>query len=355
MPFSSLRQLDSLMTSDGSPYIGQFDAPVKDLALEKFQYFNDMDKAASKLSCYFDYKQFQFVSINTGKFIIGAAIADIRYVGNGFLYVYDIANNTMIEQSWLRPPSLGYCISSSPFNGNASIGSSASKISFQIKQGQWQLLINTKRIQADLTLTKTSNSLPLAMCSPTGYNGWTYTQKHNALTVDGQLIINQQSQSLTKTLAGYDFSAGYMRRETSWRWASINGFVDNHSFGLNLATGVNETGSSENVCWFNGKRYYLPVVHFKFQRQRQKNKKLKDQLDNKTWRIISEKKEGNPAQVDLTFTPLNSREERLNLWLLKSNFRQYIGHYNGTIRNIDGNDIVITNLLGLSEDHFARW
>ena len=53
--------------------------------------------------------------------------------------------------------------------------------------------------------------------------------------------------------------------------------------------------------------------------------------------------------------PLNSREERLNLWLLKSNFRQYIGRYNGVIRNIDGNDLLINNILGLSEDHFARW
>jgi len=349
MPFSSFRQLDCLMTSDGSPYIGQLDAPVKDLALGKFQYFNDMDKAASKFSCYFHYKQFQFVSINTGQFIIGAAIADIRYVGNGFIYVYDIANNTMIEQNWLRPPTINYQMSESPFSGCASIGSSNRKVAFEIKQGQWQLLINTKHIQAEITLTPPKDSLPLAMCSPTGYNGWTYTQKHNALTVSGQLIINQQSQDLSKTLAGYDFSAGYMRRETSWRWASINSHVGNNSFGLNLAAGVNETGTNENAYWFSGKRHYLPAVKFKFQRQR--NKKL----STKTWHIVSADDEGNSAQVDLTFTPLNSREERLNLWLLKSNFRQYIGHYNGTIRTIDGNDIVITNLLGLSEDHFARW
>lgn len=349
MPSVPISQHDSLMTKDGTPHFGQFDAPVKSLALDKFKYFSDMDKSASKYSRYFHFKQFQFVSINTGQYIIGAAIADIRYLGSGFLYLYDIANNTMVEQSWLRPPSIGYCVSSSPYEGDAQIGSSTNKVAIKLDNGQWRLLINTKYINAELTLTNTNNNLPLAMCSPTGYNGWTYTQKHNALAVDGQLTINQQPQDLKKTLAGYDFSAGYMRRETSWRWASINSYIGSDLFGLNLAAGVNETGGSENVCWFNGKRHFLPPVHFTFQRQR--NKKL----STKQWNIISADNHNELPQVELTFTPLNSREERLNLWLLKSNFRQYIGHYNGIIRNIDGNEIIITNLLGLSEDHFARW
>ncbi|MCO4799691.1 MAG: DUF2804 family protein, partial [Colwelliaceae bacterium] len=55
------------------------------------------------------------------------------------------------------------------------------------------------------------------------------------------------------------------------------------------------------------------------------------------------------------FMPINSRQERLNFWFIKSNFRQYIGHYNGVIRDDEGNKTIINNTLGLSEDHFARW
>ncbi|MCW1890289.1 DUF2804 domain-containing protein [Vibrio chagasii] len=40
----------------------------------------------------------------------------------------------------------------------------------------------------------------MAMCTPTGYSGWTYTQKkHNALTVTGTLEINQRAVSLSTT------------------------------------------------------------------------------------------------------------------------------------------------------------
>ncbi|KGJ88115.1 DUF2804 domain-containing protein [Thalassotalea sp. ND16A] len=338
-----------LINSDGMPKFGQFDHPIENLALNQFRYFGSMDKPAGKLSKHFHYKQFQFVSINTAQYIIGIAIADIRYLANGFIYIYDIASNTIIEQSWLRPPGIGYSTCASPSNGTASIGTAANNIGFIIQNGQWQLRLNTHHVQADICLTPLTNSLPLAMCSPTGYNGWTYTQKHNGLRVTGKLSVNQKTINLNQALAGYDFSAGYMRRETSWRWASINTQTDIGIIGLNLAAGVNETGDSENVLWLNGKRHYLPTVQFDFKRQRSST------LNTQPWHIRSAANSGQTAKVDLNFTPLNSRQERLNLWLLKSNFRQYLGHYNGVIIDSDGNEIMFNNILGLSEDHFARW
>ncbi len=342
-------QTPCLMSAHGEPVFGQFEQPIEDLSLNTFRYFNDMDKPASVFSRYFHYKQFQFVAINTGRYIIGAAIADIRYLANGFLYIYDIANNTMLENTWLRPPTIGYKTFPCAHSGKAFIGGRHNHIRFHIVQGQWQLAIDSLAIKASLTLDKQNNNQPLAMCSPTGYNGWTYTEKHNGLTVKGELLIDQQPQLLDKALASYDFSAGYMRRETSWRWASINGLINHKVFGLNLAAGVNETGVTENACWFDGKRYYLPPVQFSFQRDR-------SQLAiAQPWSISSDTSVTNSPAVNLTFTPVNSRNERLNLGYLKSNFRQYIGYYQGVISNIDGNDIAINNQIGLSEDHFARW
>lgn len=339
----------SLIDNEGLPTFGQFDAPPTDLGVNRFRYFNSMDKPASFLSKYFHYKQFQFVSINTGQYLIGVAIADIRYLGNGFIYVYDKARNTLIEQSWLRPANFGYQVSASPTSGKAFIGSAKSHTAINIQNGAWQLIVKTATITCDVVLTPNKASLPLSMCSPTGYNGWTYTQKHNALSVEGVLIINNAEVNLERTLAGYDFSAGYMRRETSWRWASINHHLKEGAFGLNLAEGVNETGGSENVYWLNGVRHYLPAVHFSFERQRSQ------QFNSKCWHISSVESNNGLPQIELEFIPLNSRAEKLNFWLLKSNFRQFIGHYNGVIRCNDGKNIELKNVLGLSEDHFARW
>ncbi|MCG9639995.1 DUF2804 domain-containing protein [Vibrio sp. Isolate34] len=328
----------SLIDSNGQPTIGHFDGIPKHLNIEKFDYRNAMDAKANPWQKYFHYKQFQFVSIVTETHIIGVAIADIRYLSSAFCYVYDIQNNELEEGSWLRPLGFDKQVTSSPFEGTTNIAGQS--IVFDIENGQWNVSLNTKLIKGKICLEPESDSLPMAMCSPTGYSGWTYTQKHNALKVTGSLEINQQPISLEQARTGYDFSAGYMRRETSWRWASINSLAGQKSIGLNLAAGVNETGTCENVLWVDGSRHLLNPVHFMFNR---------DDID-RPWTITSQ-----DGRINLTFTPINQRSEKLNLWVLKSNFRQFIGRFSGSIQDNDGIIHQIENVLGLTEDHFARW
>ncbi|QLE86425.1 DUF2804 domain-containing protein [Shewanella sp. Scap07] len=331
------RAPQELITS-GKPEFGHFDGIVKQLAVDKFQYFSEMDTPRSGLAKHFAYKQFQFIAITTPRYMIGVALADIRYVGSSFCYVYDIKANKLVEHNFLRPLGLGYTMTDSPYSGRSSIA--GGKVAFVIEDGLWQLTLNMKHIQADLRLTPLALSLPMAVCTPTGYSGWTYTQKHNGLKVSGTLTIEHEPQPLNQALGGYDFSAGFMRRETSWRWASINGRIADKIIGLNLAAGVNETGSNENVFWVDGERHLLGAVHFEFERHNR----------DSDWRVFSD-----DGRVDLQFMPHNCRKEKLNLVLLKSNFRQYIGTFSGTITDTKGCEHQISNVLGLTEDHFAKW
>ena len=330
----------SLISARGMPIFGHFDGPVASLGLEQFYYANEMDRPASMVSRYFHYKQFQFVCLVTPNFIIGIAIADIRYVGSAFCYLYDVKENQLIETNWLKPLGLGYSLTPSPMEGLATVSGRKGSVSFNLSLGVWSLSIDTANIKAVL-------SLPMAMCNPTGYSGWTYTQKHNGLTPQGKLTVNGEPQPLNQALGSYDFSAGYMRRETSWRWACINAHSDKGVIGLNLAAGVNETGCNENVFWVNGERHLLGPVHFDFARQR--GDKVSDNV-GELWRIYSDN-----GQIDLSFKSLNCRQEKLNLLLLKSNFRQYIGYYSGYIIDNSGVKHTLENVLGLTEDHFARW
>ncbi|MEZ9654629.1 DUF2804 domain-containing protein [Vibrio splendidus] len=328
----------SLIDSNGQPIIGHFDGIPKQLNIENFDYRSSMDSKAAPWQKHFHYKQFQFASIVTDTHIIGVAIADIRYLGSAFCYVYDIESNELQECSWLRPLGFDKQVTPSPFEGKTSIA--GQNIAFVIEGGQWRVRLNSKLIKADIALKPETDSWPMAMCSPTGYSGWTYTQKHNALRISGDIQIKGESLDLEQARAGYDFSAGYMRRETSWRWASINTQSNGTDIGLNLAAGVNETGGCENVLWVNGSRHLLNPVQFTFSRQK----------TDLPWQITSQ-----DGRIDLAFTPLNNRSEKINLWLLKSNFRQFIGHFSGSIEDNDGVTHQLDAVLGLTEDHFARW
>lgn len=333
---------ESLFDAQGLPTFGHFDGIVRQLDIDAFKYFTTMDKPASAVAKHFDFKQFQFISVVTPRYVLGIALADIRYVGSAFCYVYDILANRLSEIKWLKPFGFGYQMTASPWDGHSHIGGKRASIRFDIQQGQWGVAIDSERVQAKLTFVAPPLSLPMAMCNPTGYNGWTYTQKHNGLSVKGKLTIEGEPQPLNHALAGYDFSAGFMRRDTSWRWASINARIEEGVMGLNLAAGVNETGCSENVFWINGERHLLGAVHFQFQRH--------DAQANQPWRIVSDN-----GQVQLTFSPSNCRSEKLNLLFLKSNFRQYLGCFSGQIIDNQGRIYQLNQVLGLTEDHYARW
>ncbi|MGL4474440.1 MAG: DUF2804 domain-containing protein [Shewanella sp.] len=337
---TTIKAPPQLIAPSGEPQYGYFDGIVAELNLDDFDYQTCMDKPASRLAKHFHYKQFQFVGIKTRDYVIGVALADIGYLGSGFAYIYHIKTNRLTQIDWLKPLGLGYQTVPSPKQGIGTIADRHASVRFTITDGQWHLSLQSMAINAELDLIAPPLSLPLALCNPTGYSGWTYTQKHNALKVKGTLTIDGAAVSLLGSSAGYDFSAGFMRRDTSWCWASINSITADGAIGLNLAAGVNETGLNENVFWCNGERHLLGPVQFEFSR-----KNL-----NQAWQIKS-----IDGRVNLSFQGLNQRSERRNLWLLKSNFRQNIGVFNGYVIDNQGRRHIIDNLLGLTEDHYARW
>ncbi len=328
-----------LINANGEPRFGHFATPVTELAIPQFVYRNVMDKPASALAKYLHFKQFQFISISHPDWQIGIAIADIRYAGSAFCYFYDRHSNSLDEIELIRPFSLGVQMSPSPTVGTARING-AQSIAMTLQQYNWHLSLKGALLSGELTLHGDVDSSPLALCTATGYNGWTYTQKHNALPVSGKLHYRDTALDLTTALGGYDFSAGYMRRETSWRWGSISAHLPQGRFGLNLANGVNETGNTENCFWLNGSKQLLPPVNIRLNRQQ----------PAQPWQFVSTDK-----QLNLQFQPTGCRQQRLNMGIVASNFRQYCGTFSGELQLETGEKLALNQVPGLAEDHFARW
>lgn len=327
-----------LINHQGMPIFGHFDNIPHTISDEKFFYKTCMDRPASRFRKYFDFKQFQFVSIVTKSNIIGLAIADIRYLSSSFIYVYDKENNTLIDIKTLRPLWFDRKTSKSPFSGLTEI--KKSNLQFHIQDGHWRIKVSHPSIKIDAFLSPIKNSTPLALCTPTGYSGWTYTQKHNTLNIEGQITVAGKLVDLNGALASYDFSSGYMRRETSWQWANINGRNDSCTLGLNISSGVNETGTTENTLWVNGHKHAVSPVMFRINREK----------PDDAWAISSLQ-----GDINLTFKPHKKRSEKINLWLLKSNFRQFIGQFDGFIFDQQGQKHCIDGVWGLTEDHYAKW
>lgn len=327
------------MLFDDTGYLqqGLFDGSVANLNLPAFRLHSVLDHPVGRLKQHFAYKQFQFVCVSGPGWLLAVAIADVRYVCSGFAYLYQQGKPTR-EFALLAPLGFGCLTSDSPQLGAAKMGKGAKHWQIQSASSGWTLTVQAPGLVAEVQLDFDQQQ-PLALAAPTGYNGWTYTEKNNALRVSGSLVLDGQPLELTKARGGIDFSAGFMRRETSWRWSSINTLLDCVPFGLNLACGVNETGLCENALWYDGTIQHLSPARFEFERGQAT-----------PWRIST-----LCGEVDLTFESDFCRQEKLQLGLLASNFRQYVGFYNGTLRLNDGRILQLQHCLGLAEDHYAKW
>jgi hypothetical protein len=339
-------QHEKLILANGQPQYGIFDEPIHEINHRDFDYRTVMDDKAGLLARYFHFNQFQFIGVLSERFILGCAIADVKYISNAFVYLYDRSTGEFDEISLLQALGRGTRLSRFPDEGSSQFRQRGYLFSIEAhpQPRSRRLLVETRdKIRIDITVTEPDRFQPLSICTRAGYNGWVYTQKATALAVDGRIDWKGRCFTIDPvTCTGsYDWSAGYMRRETAWNWGSLSGFAANGKrIGFNLASGVNETGFTENGFWVDGQLHLVGPVHFHFDRLNRLS----------TWQMTSVDK-----RVQVRFEPEGQRTEKINAVLMASNFTQLYGRYYGTLTTLGGQRIELTGQPGFAEDHFARW
>lgn len=300
-----------------------------------------MDRPRPQWARRWRFNQFQFVSAMGRDWVFGLAVVDLKIVSNAFFYLYDFSTGTLHEQSLLAPLARGTRIEPKPEQGEAFFRKGDTTVSVVAGHGERTIQVRAPgNIEVDLTLAEDSD--PLRLVSPAGYNGWVFTRKSAGVPVSGQVRWGAVEWRCDEASRGsVDWSCGFMRRETAWNWACVAGQLpDGRSFGLNLAAGVNETGMTENAFWLDGQCVKLGIARFEFDRYR----------PEEPWRVTTD-----DGRVDLTFRPAGVRQEKLDVLVLASNFRQFIGTFAGFITGEGGERIAIEGMRGLMEDHYARW
>jgi len=335
-----------LINDKKQPRLGVIDQIVDKVNYMDFDLRTPMDRVVSKLGRHLRFNQFQFIGIANKELISGIAIVDLKWVSNAFVYIYDLKLNKLTEVSLLHPFSLGITQSLCPdlgiarFSHFGDVVEISSHLSGQVKKVRVSL---KQKIEMQIQITAPDSFTPLRVCSKAGYDGWVYTQKAAGLLATGHVRANGKNYQLNEndTLASYDWSCGFMRRETSWNWACLSGRLsDGRSLGLNLAAGVNETGVTENAIWVDGRFIKLGLAQFEFNRYD----------SEQPWKVTT-----SDGQVDLMFYPEGSRVEKTNILILASNFKQIFGRFKGIIKDGVGGILHVQGMSGFMEDHYAKW
>ena len=335
--------LAALIKANGQPHFGVFERPVGDINYRDYDLRNAMDKPRGKLARHFAFNQFQFLSLCCDELIIGVAIVDLKWVSNAFVYCYAPYSGEYDEFSFVQPLGLKTAIHTQPNNGEAHFCSGKNRVKIVAGPGQRHLTVSlASGLQVDAIIDEEQGYQPLSICTRAGYAGWVYTQKTTARPVSGSVRWQGRDYDLAamSALAGVDWSAGYMRRETFWNWGSLSAHLsDGRRIGFNLVAGVNDTGYTENALWLDDQMVKLSTVVFDFDRQ-----------DGEApWGMRSQ-----DGILDLRFEPAGQRSEKRNAVVIASNFTQFFGRYYGRI-SLPGEELELSGQWGFAEDHFARW
>lgn len=292
------------------------------------------------------FHKFNYIGIITDNFLIGIAAVDLNYMHNVFAYLFDYKTGVQYEYSILGI-------------GNKKLGFSTQPDEYVIdfKKGKSLLKVTKSHKNKALTLDASFNNKlnislkaqyslethqPLRVLNPSEPTRWTFTEKCSPI-IPTDIKIEYNGNNLTfdksKTSLLYDWTGGYLRRQTNWFWAAFSGFTQENTIGANLASLVNESYFNENAFWIDGKRTRSYQCIFDFD--------LSDPY--KPWHVWNEAK-----TIDIWFQPEGERKENINALFIKTAFTQFVGKFSGTF--IANNQVLkFENIYGFTEYHRAIW
>lgn len=341
--------METPLIINGQPRYGRFKSTPSVINVDDFVLLSPFNKPLlglqATLKRKLGFKSFQFIGINNQEVMIGLAVVNLGWVGNGFFYIYDKKTNTVNEISALQP-----------LAHQTNIDHPADRAQSIFQKGDFKIEINRADQKRVVKVTKAKQCLleatidlskvePLALCNPTGATGWTYTQKQTAEEVHGYYLHQGQRIEISPVdgyLAATDDSCGFLSYRTSWHWLSTSAIIHDQRVGLNFAMGVNQGFGTENALWIDGKISEIPPIMFELIESQ-------PEANSSTWHVYSA-----DQSVDLTVKTGWCRQESLNLGLVASHFNQWVSSIYGVI-TCEDQALVFNGEMGLLEKHFAKW
>jgi hypothetical protein len=191
-----------------------------------------------------------------------------------------------------------------------------------------RVLVDSGEVRIELELDESEG---VEVASPIGDRGnYIWTRKQGAAPAHGLVAIDGHEHELDGP-AFVDESAGYHPRHTVWKWsAGVGRAAGGQRLAWNLVTGVHDSPrASERTLWIDGEPSELAPVTFA------------DDLSS------IEFTDG----AALAFSEWSAREERMNMLLLRSTYRQPFGTFAGELPG----GMRLAEGYGVMEEHDVYW
>ena len=294
--------------------------------------------ARSALWRRFHHKRWHYVSLVTHEVFCAVAIVDLGWTSTCFAYAFDRRDGDLLAN---------FSLDGLPGFSAALAANAGGTSTFRGKQTTieigpdpdagpacYRLALRCPYLEIDAAFGPAGAPLLLA-CGTVKHGSVHATQKSPGLPMTGEVRLWRGDYALDGGVASFDYSNGLLARDTAWRWASAHSLEQ----GFNLQSGY--FGGNENALWLDGRLIPLAPAHF-----------LYDQSEPlERWHIFTE-----DDLLDVYFAPEGARRQNRKILFAASRYVQPVGTFTGWVRAAPGEPKrMVTQLAGVTEDHFARW
>jgi hypothetical protein len=320
----------SVVDESGRPRVGTYAGWVPGVS---------WDATASRVKRTLQQKTWHYVGISGPQVLAAFAIVDVGWAASAFAYVFDRGKRELAaDLSFTGLPGRSAQVADRAGEGAVSTwrgGGAELSLSWPAGSPGWVVKANARGMHVEATLAQAG--APPTMCAIAKIDGGTgnCTHKTVGLAATGVVEAGGRRWELSGATGMLDHTRGILARDTRWRWA----MASRPGLSFNLVEGFN--GPVENVAWIGDTIVPLGAAHFGFD--------AKDPM--RPWHITCD-----GGLLDLEFLPEGRRAEDKNLYVAVSRYVQPIGTFRGVIRPGGGAPpIDVANLVGVTEDHVARW
>lgn len=298
----------------------------------------------------FRLKEWQHYGIITPTYYFGMVIFDAKFAGISFFYAYERIKNIRFEHN-RQTVGKSVRIAEQPYHDNCLFDAKGYSLRFEnnLDQGRHRLFIdiaqskNRPSVKGEITVYEDLKIIePLVQVSPITSTRPFYTHKA-AAPVSGMIKLGVQEIVLEQNscIALIDEQKTYYPYFGFWKWATAAGYSDDGKLlAFNLCRNMiaGDEDYNENCFWADGKIFCLKSASFDFD----------DVM--KPWRIKT-----TDGILDLSFVPLGERSQDLNAGIIRSDFHQPFGLYQGAFSDGRSVQYSMKDLFGLAEHHVTRY
>lgn len=280
-------------------------------------------------------KRWAYAGVANEDVYIGVAVVSLRYAANAILYVFDRRSGRMLfDRSFMGPPTAVRFSDDGP-------GARRGRFAF----GKVRIDVSDRRIRIDapdprgplfVDVTTREIAAPaIGACVPID-GGFASATEKRLFEGEGELVAEGKRLSLGGSLVAFDHTRGFLARRTVWRWAlGLGRVASGERVAFNVVQGF--VGEPECAAWVGDRLVPLGEGVFSFDRP----------MD--PWTL-----ETTCGGLSVTFRPSAIHSEEKNLGIVRSQFIQPVGAFEGTLR-AGGETHALTHVAGVTEHQDVVW